>query len=177
MIREKYFDNLKTKMLIWSVLLFVIGGLAHFGFQIFNNNFFIGSIFPVNESVFEHLKLAFYPLLIWWIVFFLKNKNNPYLSKQNIVVSACVSIFVSMLFIVSFHYTIEGAFNVSNVILDISSLYIGLLLGLFCAYLILKSKPIPKWLGYVSLILIIVWLIATIFFTYNPPNLPIFIEK
>lgn len=45
----------------------ILGTLAHFFYEWSGENTFIGMFCPVNESVWEHLKLIYTPYLIWSI--------------------------------------------------------------------------------------------------------------
>jgi len=58
----------KRKVLVIEVIgtLFIIiqGSAFHFTYELSGNNPVVGSISAVNESVWEHLKLAFWPALI-----------------------------------------------------------------------------------------------------------------
>ena len=41
-----------------------LGYLAHSGFPFFHDSPIAGVFFPINESIFEHLKLLLYPFLL-----------------------------------------------------------------------------------------------------------------
>ena len=73
---------------IITIIEFVLGALMHFAYNVFSNPI-VAVIAPVNESIFEHLKLVLYPmlfvsLLVWYRY---KNKdlsflNFPYILKK-----------------------------------------------------------------------------------------------
>lgn len=56
----------------WGLLgLIVVCFLSiplHFFYDWTGENTFIGLFAPINESIWEHLKLVFWPLLVWWTV-------------------------------------------------------------------------------------------------------------
>lgn len=47
----------------------ILGVVLHFTFEWSNNNILVGTFSPVNESIWEHLKLLFFPM--WILVAFL----------------------------------------------------------------------------------------------------------
>ena len=76
------------KIINWEIAstLFVIffGSFLHFIYQISNNSEFVALFAPVNESVWEHLKLGFWALFIFMILeYFFINKlvHNFFLAK------------------------------------------------------------------------------------------------
>ena len=61
-------------------LLFTLltGFLLHFVYEWSGDNPLVGLFSPVNESVWEHLKLLFFPILAYSIVeYFIYGKNYP----------------------------------------------------------------------------------------------------
>ena len=54
--------------IIGFIFTSVLGTLMHFFYEWSNDNSIVGLFCPVNESPFEHLKLLFFPFLIWTFV-------------------------------------------------------------------------------------------------------------
>ena len=50
--------------ILWTL---VIGTSSHFFYQWSGENFFVGLVSPVNETVWEHLKLLFFPALLYML--------------------------------------------------------------------------------------------------------------
>lgn len=63
----------KNSILIFEVIstifIMILGVVLHFTFEWANNNILVGTFSPVNESIWEHLKLLFFPM--WILVAFL----------------------------------------------------------------------------------------------------------
>ncbi|MCI8518676.1 MAG: hypothetical protein HFJ51_00655, partial [Clostridia bacterium] len=54
---------------IFSVLFaFILGTLLHFTYKLSNNNMLVAAFSAINESVWEHLKLLFFPMLLTTII-------------------------------------------------------------------------------------------------------------
>ena len=63
---------------VWGIIFASIAGtLLHFAYSWSGDNFLIGLIAPVNESIWEHMKLIFFPTLIYTI-FCLYKLNGKY---------------------------------------------------------------------------------------------------
>ena len=67
----------EKRIILGIPLLFVIGSLLHFMFQLFQKNPVIGIFAPVNESIWEHSKMMTWPITLWWVLnyFLLKNEG------------------------------------------------------------------------------------------------------
>jgi len=89
-------SNKEKKVLYWEIIgiLFVtiLGALSHFIFEWSGQWKPIGGFFPVNESVWEHLKLPFWPLMIFLLIeynFIKEDSNNLLIGKA---IAALISI-------------------------------------------------------------------------------------
>lgn len=166
----KLIKKLQIASIIFSILL---GTLLHFTFELSSNNLFIASFSAVNESVWEHLKLVFFPMLIFSIIeyFLLKNYNN----KNNYIFSKTVSIIFAILFITIFFYTYTGIIGKCYFILDILSFLLAIILGeLICYKLLIKNTKINNSIKYLCIFFIIILLLFFVFFTYFPPKINYF---
>ena len=95
-------DKKIIKLELFSLFLTaILGTLLHFTFEWSNNNLFIGSFSAVNESLWEHLKLIFFPTLITIIIGAYYNKDN----YSKYIISKTRGLFYSLIFIVIFFYT------------------------------------------------------------------------
>lgn len=70
--------NIKKWKMISILFSLVVGTLLHFTYQWSGENAFVGLFSAVNESTWEHLKLAFFPMLFMAIVgYFLFTFSPP----------------------------------------------------------------------------------------------------
>jgi hypothetical protein len=62
--------NIKVTIIAVVGTLFIIflGTALHFTYALSGNNIIVGSFSAINESVWEHLKLPFWPALLWTII-------------------------------------------------------------------------------------------------------------
>lgn len=64
----KYRKALCVVTWLSPVIIMLIGSLDHFMYELSGENVFVGLWAPVSESIWEHLKIAFYPTLFYWTV-------------------------------------------------------------------------------------------------------------
>lgn len=133
----------------------------------------VGVFAPVNESVFEHLKLVFWPAILYFFVLYLIKKSAP----ENGIVSLLMGIIAGMLTTVVLFYTYNGATgkNIDFINIIIYFIAIAVLIivrNLFIKNNFLNSKK-AKWLAVLGFIIIAVLLAV---FTFYPPNIPLFVS-
>lgn len=165
---------MKNKLLaleiLGAVFVIVIGAIFHFIFEWSNQWIPLGAIAPVNESVWEHLKLVFWPLVFFSIIeYFLLKKE-----AHNFVLSRLVAIIIAELTILITFYSYTAILGTEILLVDILSFIIGVILGYLVSYKILKFKTAPKWSTIISLVAIVLLGIIFVVFTYLPPEIPLF---
>ena len=117
---------------IFSILFCIIlGTLLHFTYELSNQNAFIGTFSAVNESVWEHLKLTFFPTLITTLLssFFLEH-------YKEFIGYRLKGILYSLSFTVIFFYTYSGILGKSILIIDILTFIVSIFV---CEYITLKQ--------------------------------------
>ena len=173
---KKAFDKVKSNKLIkveLIVILFclILGTLLHFTYEWSGENLFIGSFSAVNESVWEHLKLVFYPMLIAAIVeyFFVKDVSNNYVEAKTI------GIFTAICFIIVSFFTYSGIIGTSIIVIDILIFIISIILGEYVAYRLMKREnESTVTTESLSIIILVFLLLCFIIFTYLPPEVNLF---
>ena len=161
---------LKNYALFGILFTFIVGSLFHFIYELSGSLPIVGYFFPINESVWEHLKLGFYAWLVYGIsnYFFLNDKVNNY----------WLGIFLASLamnlFIVAFFYTYNGIWGHSILALDIGSYLVGCIIAAYVYYKVLTLPPLSPYIDILGVLLLILSILLFAFWTYNPPNLPIF---
>lgn len=122
--------------LIVTILGLILGTLLHFIYEWSGNNVIIASFSAVNESVWEHLKLVFYPMLILGLIeyYFVKNIANNYIEAK------AIGIFTAISFIVISFFTYTGIIGTNFFIIDILIFIISIILGEWTSYKLMKRK-------------------------------------
>lgn len=160
--------KVKNYQIASCIFVCILGTLLHFTYEIFSENIFIASFSAVNESVWEHLKLLFFPMLLTTIIgYFYIEKNAP-----NFLCAKAIGIITSMLFIIIFFYTYTGIIGKSIVFIDIASFYVAVILGEYLAYRLMISNF--KCNNIIAIIILTIILMSFILFTYFTPQIEIF---
>lgn len=149
----------------------ILGTLFHFVYEWTNENFIAGLFFPVSESIWEHLKLIFYPTLIYSSFEYFACKNKP----ENYIPATAVSIFWGMFVTTALYYIYSGilGFNVSFI--DISIFFIAVIMLIVKRNKILRNEKFnTKNAVITSLILLGITAFLFAVWSYNPPSLGIF---
>lgn len=152
------------------IFVCILGTLAHFIFDWSAQNAYIGTFSPVNESVWEHLKMLFFPYLIWSIgeYFLLKKPENLFLSKL-------IGIIAGMLITVFIYYTYTGATGSESMIMDIFSFIVGVGAAFIISYAMMKNgRNKSKPTEIISAMLLLAVAAVFIIFTFSPPMIPLF---
>ncbi|MCI8655747.1 MAG: hypothetical protein HFJ48_07845 [Clostridia bacterium] len=161
-------SKIKNYQIFSTIFVSILGTLLHFTYEFLDKNIFAALFSAVNESVWEHLKLLFFPMLITTIIgYFYLGKNT-----RNFLCSKLCGILASMVFIIIFFYTYTGIIGKSITVIDIASFFIAVILGEYLTYKLITSSF--KCNNIIAIITIVVILICFITFTYYPPKIGIF---
>lgn len=134
-------------------------------------NTIVGYFFPINESTWEHLKLLFFPTLIFSILEY----NFVKREIKNYAPSITVSVITGMLSIIALFYTYSGVLGYFIDSINIATYYISLIIMLIVKNrFIVKEKLSGQNSNVISLAILFAITLLFILFTYNPPNLAIF---
>ena len=158
------------KCSIWGfIFVSVVGSLCHFLYRWSGNCLAVGLLCPVNESIWEHIKLLYFPYLLWGIIeYFILGR------MKGVLPSKLVGAFVGMLFIPVFYYTYTGIFGKSIEFLNILSFFIGVMLAFIVDYLFIKSGRFEKNSNTAAIICFIAVALLFVLFTLAPPFIPLF---
>lgn len=161
--------KLKKWQIIVTVVCLILGTVLHFTYEISLNNIFVGIFSATNESVWEHLKLIFYPMLLMAIIgyFIIGNKYKNYWFAQ------IKGIIISMIFVVIFFYTYTGIIGRNIGIMDIATFILSIIGGEYVIYKTIRDKRNFNAEA-ISVILAILIFIMFIVFTIYPPKISLF---
>ena len=158
--------KLKTIKIISILGIFIISFLSHFIYQIIPN--FITSIFfPVNESIFEHMKIIFTSTLLYGIIdYILLKKNN--IKYNNFSFQLFFTSFISIPIYLAIYLPLRSIFG-EQIIISISLLLITYIISQIISSKILLLEPLKNLNKLTIPLIIIIYLIFT-YLTYNPPK-------
>ena len=142
----------------------IVGTLLHFTYSWSGNNFFVASFSAVNESTWEHLKLAILPTILYFFfgLFFIQNPN--YLFAFFIVLLTPI-ILIPIIF-----YSYTAITKSSILIIDILSFYFALFVAFLLCFDILTASKVYNIFNLISIIGIVIIVISYLTFTLYPPK-------
>ncbi|MEY8522776.1 DUF6512 family protein [Lachnospiraceae bacterium 38-10] len=161
--------KIKRYTMIGILFVLLMGTLSHFVYDWTGNHAVIGLFTPVNESIWEHMKLLFFPMLLYAFFAVLRLKED----RPCIISSLCLGILTGTLLIPVLFYAYTGILGKDFFILDIGIFIVSTLTAFLLFYrltLSCKAKPVTVMLCILVCILFVCFLI----FTYHPPDLDLF---
>ncbi|TXT65442.1 MAG: conserved membrane protein of unknown function [Promethearchaeota archaeon] len=165
---------MRNKILNWqiggSVFIIMFGSFLHFLFELSGNFPPIGAISAVNESIWEHLKLGYWPLVFFGILEY-RNVNKE---SQNFFLANLVSALLILFIIPVFFYTYTAIIGEHILWLDIFSFIFAVSVGQFVSYKIMMKSEFNLKISYISVFGIIIIGVLFVVFTYFPPQIPLF---
>lgn len=153
-------------------IISVLGTVSHFVYEWTGKPYLIGLFFPVNESTWEHLKLLFFPSLIYFAVMYFTQKEKP----ANYAPAVAVSLMAGMVSIVVMFYTYQGVLGRNIDFLNILIYFLGVIVTLFVMQRIIKREAFSSgFANIISLFFLLIISILFISFSFNPPSLGVFL--
>ncbi len=165
---------MKKSIFYWQVagIIFTIalGVLLHFLFDMTNQNVIAALVSAVNESIWEHMKLLFYPMFLFAII-------ESKFFEQEYVQFWCVKvkgILLGLVLIPVFYYTYTGALGVSADWVNIANYVVTtIIVFLYEARILQKDGRCILRSEVAFIVLCIIALVFTVF-TFATPKIPIF---
>jgi len=155
--------------LVGMVFIIILGTLLHFTFEWSGFQEIVGMFSAVNESVWEHLKIAYMPSILFAIFeycYLYKRTNNFFFAKALGIYTIMVIIPV-----IFYAYTI---FIEHNLIIDVLSFMFAIIIGQLVSYKMLTFKKLSKNLKLISIVALIILGLAFVVFTFYPPQIQLF---
>ena len=158
--------------IIGALFIIFLGTALHFTFALSGNNPIVGAFSAVNESVWEHLKMPFWPSLLWFLIITIplrKIVGNFFSAKALGIILMLVIIPV-----VFYSYT---AFTEEILVVDIATFMIAAIVGQLVSYKLYKQTKGSRLTEVIAIAILALLAIIFITFTFYPPHLPIFMDN
>ena len=146
------------------------GSSLHFAFEWLGRWPPSALIAAVNESVWEHLKLAFWPGMIFAIISYpiLKNKTKNFWTAKT------AGLYAMPIVIVVMFYSYLAIAGKSNLAYDISTFVLAVSAGQLLSYHLMIKDIHQRSVKIISVALLIIITAAFCLFTFLPPKFPLF---
>lgn len=167
-----------TKLFILGcILAILLGVILHFAYDFLNRPFIFGLFTPINESIWEHLKLILVPMTTFGIIYTFIYRNNKYMS-YNFWYILTKTIIWSMVIIVFGHYGYKCIFKSVPDYINILIYIIAMIIGFYMIYTKVKNINIDdkniKNKNSTGIITLILMYLLFIIFTIYPPQVELF---
>ena len=149
-------------MLIAIILISVVGTLFHFLYELSHHNKIMALFAAVNESTWEHIKIALTPTILYSLYDGFCYGTNPNYFFAKVLSLLTIIVVIPLIF-----YSYTGIIKRHVLIIDILSFYIAIALSQFLFYTILKMPALPftiNYLGAVGTFIVFgIYMTATLF--------------
>lgn len=159
-------------MKIWQVIGFifvsVLGTLLHFFYDWTGGSPVAALIGAVDESVWEHMKLIFYPMVLFAFIQYRKTGGKCFWWIK------LAGILTALTLIPVLYYTYSGILGVTANWFNVTIFFLAAAAGFFLeARLFLRDKACkkPQW---IAVLILAVLAVAFTVFTFWKPDIPLF---
>lgn len=166
---------MSKKLLIYEglgvIFSLLCGTFLHYTYALSSENAIISFFSATNESVWEHLKLLFFPTFLYTVIeyFYIGKRYNGFL------ITKTLAVLIGLLFTVAAYYTYSGAIGknigVVNILIFIFSC---LICYAFSYFKLLKNSPKTKYANAYGTAIFVILVLLFILFTLTPPQIPLF---
>jgi hypothetical protein len=167
---------MKSSPLKWELIgiavISLAGSALHFAFEWSGELAPVGVFAALNESVFEHLKLTFWPTALYAAATYSLLKD----SVNNFIVSKTAAVYTMPVAIIVLFYGYTAISGTEILLVDIAIFFVAVALGQLASYRILTMKRLPGWLTWPALGLAVALALVYAIFTFYPPRVPFFMD-
>ena len=164
---------MKKIKIIATIGIFLLSFLSHYIYHLLPNTLF-SILFPVNESIFEHLKIIYTSTLLYGIIDYILLKTNK-IKFSNFLLQLFLTSFLGIFLYLTLYLPIN------NLIGEYLPLSILLLLIVYAimqilSYFLLKAPKINISKQIIIVLIILIYIIFAVL-TYHPPHTKFFLDK
>lgn len=158
--------------LIGFIFVSVFGILLHFLYEWCGKNVFVGLFSAVNESTWEHMKLLFFPAFAYSLIQY-RTLGKEYCNYWCVKLKGTV---LGLILIPVLFYTLNGTFGKTSAFVNISIFFISAAVVYFYETRLFNNSVSEP--SNCKLSLIALCFIGALFFlfTFNPPEIPLFVD-
>ena len=134
-------------MIFSIIIISLIGTFSHFLYDLTNHNKVVGLFAAVNESTWEHIKIALTPTFLWSLY-----DGFLYGSSSNYFLAKLLSLLVLIIVIPLIFYTYKFFLKRSILVIDIALFYVSIILSQMTFYYIIDMESFGFMISYLSCI-------------------------
>lgn len=162
---------MEQKKQIWwpiagSSIAIIAGSMLHFVFEWTGEWMPAALIAAVNESTWEHLKLAFWPMLVFALIAYLlmKGKVGHYWGP------VAIGLFIAPAIITGLFYGYQWIIGGDSLAYDIGIFIVAVIVGFIASYKLMYANCCTRVKSIGAYVLLAMLIAAFSLFTYFPPK-------
>ena len=162
--------SISSRQYIGFIFTSIAGTLLHFAYDWSNQSIFLAPFSAINESIWEHMKLLFFPMFVFAIIeyYFIRNESDHFWCIK------LLGITLGLLLIPTLYYTYTGAFGIMIDFINIAIFFLTAAIVYSVETRLFEhgyTCPISSWTAFIILCLIA---LSFVVFTFFPPRIPLF---
>lgn len=162
--------NVRAWCIIGALAIIILGSLDHFLFEWIGRRPVIGIFAPVNESVWEHLKVGYWGMIVYSLIEYFhlgRRVQNYFLAKLAGILALEAGILITF-------YAYTSILGKNLLILDIATFIIGVILCQVLVYYIFRARPYGSRATVAGAAGLLLLGAAFAILTFYPPQIELF---
>lgn len=159
--------KIRTYEIIGYFFVGILGAFQHFFYEWFGHNKFVACFAPINESPWEHLKLIFFPMMLFTVFEYIILGEEA----GNIVMLKYIGTLLAMFFTISAYYTYSGIIGKNYMIPDLIIFYLAIFIPPFLTVKKIRHMKNSNFFG------LLLWVLTGalfVIFTFYVPQIGLF---
>jgi hypothetical protein len=153
-----------------AIFIVILGSLLHFSYEAAGQAWWVGIFSATSESVWEHLKLVFWPGAIWTLLIRLIPIRRP----ENFWSGRAASLALMPLAIALGFYGYTALLGGHSLILDLALFVASIACGQAVAVGVYKASPVGRGSEATALVLVLIMLAAFSALSFIEIDFPLF---
>ena len=174
--RQVSSDTVNNRVLGWEIaaVFFILffGSVLHYSFELSNFWYPVAPFAAVNESIWEHLKMVFWPGLIFFAVQYAFLKNDA--RAEQFWTAKALCLLLMPFLIAAGWYGMVALTGEHYFVVDIALFVGAIIAGQLLSYAVLSGKITVGSKTWLALLAIFLLALAFAIFSYYPPKLSLF---
>ncbi len=154
------------------IFVVIVGSVLHFTYEASGKLWWVGTFSAMNESVWEHLKLAFWPALAWSLI---QRAQLPE-RKHNFWPAKALALALMPVLIAVGYYSYTAALGHHVLVIDLMLFCGAVAIGQSAAIGVRKIELKGTASNVIAKFVIALEALAFSVLGFFPPNLPIFVQ-
>ena len=150
----------------------ITGTLLHFAYDWSNQSILLAPFSAINESIWEHMKLLFFPMFVFSFIEYFRIGNE----YENFWCVKLIGIALGLILIPTLYYTYTGAFGVMIDFINIAIFFLAAAVAYSVETRLFEQGYSCRMAPRVAFFLLCLIFLAFVVFTFLPPEIPLFAE-